>query len=86
MIREEDLLSLQNAVLELARTKTAPGEKFLRLSEFRALLENRFNGEAVAEMVKELANEGILAAAPADGGEAQYCVTQEYLAALAEGK
>lgn len=86
MIREEDLLSLQNAVLEIARTKTSPGQKFLRLSEFRALLEDRFDGEAVAEMLKELANEGILALAPPEGGEDRYCVTEEYLAALAEEK
>ena len=84
MIREEDLLSLQNAVLELARTKTVPGQKFLRLSEFCASLKDRFSGEAVSEMVKELANEGILAPVSTEGGEESYCVTQEYLSTLAE--
>ncbi|MCL6615407.1 MAG: hypothetical protein K6U03_12520 [Firmicutes bacterium] len=86
MIREEDLLPLQNALLEIARAKTSPGREFLRYSEFCTLLGGRFDGEAVAEMLRELTSEGILAVAPPDGGEDRYCVTEEYLATLAEGK
>lgn len=85
MIREEDLLPLQNAILEVARTRTRPGQEFLKLSEFRELLGGRFDDESVAEMLKELTGEGILALAP-DGGEDRYCVTEEYLATLAGGR
>lgn len=81
MIREEDVLSLQTAVLKAVLARTVPGEKYLDLAGFREFVGAEFDDAALREMLKELVAEGILQEKP--GAEA-YCASQEYLASVAE--
>lgn len=80
VIREEDLLTLQTAILDTAVAKTVPGQSYLKIDDFFTLLNQRFDRETLAEMLKELVGEGILQQGP-DAG--QYCVSQAYLASIA---
>jgi len=80
VIREEDLLVLQTAILDAAVAKTVPGQSYLKLDDFLTLLNQRFDRETLAEMLKELVGEGILQQGAA--GQ-QYCVSQAYLASIA---
>lgn len=82
VIREEDVFSLQTAILDAALAKTAPGQTYLSLSALRQLVGQGFDAEALQEMLRELVAEGILALGPPAGGDNQYCVTKEYLASL----
>lgn len=84
VIREEDLLSLQTAVLDAALARTAPGEKFLSFSEFKQMIGPGFDEESLAEMLRELAGEGILQLGSMAGVENQYCVTKEYVLAVSD--
>ena len=84
MIREEDLLTLQTAVLQAAVAKTVPGEKFLDLPGFKEFVNPNVDDATLAEMIKELVAEGILQ--PAGSGELKYCTSKEYLASMADGK
>ena len=80
MIREEDLLTLQAAVLQAAVAKTVPGEKFLDLTGFKQYVNPNVDEATLAEMIKELVAEGILQ--PAGSGEPGFCTTKEYLASV----
>ncbi|MGE5551079.1 MAG: hypothetical protein ACM3ZC_11200 [Bacteroidota bacterium] len=84
MIREEDLLALQTAVLQAAVAKTVPGERFLDLAGFKEFVNPNVDDATLAEMINELVAEGILQ--PAGAGELRYCTTKEYLASVSDGK
>ena len=79
VISAEDVFALQNAILEAALAKTAPGRNYLSVSDFREVVSPDIEQGALLEMLRELVAEGILQQEPA-GGEGHYCVSPEYLA------
>ncbi len=83
MIREEDVLALQTAVLQAAVSRTVPGQKFLELTGFREFVDPGVDDESLREMLRELVNEGVLQSMPGSGGEISYCASQEFLTTMA---